>query len=211
MIRRTRLLDRTRQDRDATLFLVAVEGERTEPEYLRALEERNLVPRHRVKIHVLPPTDGASAPVHVLGAAEDAASQVLLRRDDEVWLVFDVDARSGSGRERQVIQVSEDAARRGWNVAVSNPCFELWFLLHVRDDAAGVTEQCQSVRSQLREMLGGYAKHQLPEACLDTAAIQRAIATARSLDRDPDAPCPALPSTRVYRLVDRLMHARATA
>ncbi len=44
-------------------------GEKTEPAYFKALEERNLVPRHRVKLHVFSPDANASAPTYLIGSA----------------------------------------------------------------------------------------------------------------------------------------------
>ncbi len=69
MIPRRKLLDRNVQDRDARLYFLIVEGEKTEPAYFKALEERNLVPRHRVKLHVFSPDANASAPTYLIGSA----------------------------------------------------------------------------------------------------------------------------------------------
>lgn len=208
MIRRAALLDRAVQQRDARLYVLAVEGAETEPAYFRALEASDLIPRHRVKLHVVSPAHNASAPLYILGEAERVARELTLQPYDEVWLVFDVDVHSGGGRMQQVIETAEDARRRGWGVAVSNPCFELWLLLHVSDAVDAVTDRGASVVALLKDALGTYSKKTVPAPCLDSEAIERAIRSARALDVEPSAPCPPLPSTRVYALVERMRRAR---
>ena len=46
---------------------------------------------------------------------------------DEIWCVFDIDEHPN------VPQAVEEARQVGVEVAVSNPCFELWLVLHIRD------------------------------------------------------------------------------
>jgi RloB-like protein len=208
VIRRAALLDRSVQQRDARLYVLAVEGAETEPAYFRALEARELIPRHRVKLHVVTPTQNASAPLYILGAAESATRALGLQPYDEVWLVYDVDVHSGNGRMQQVIETAQDAQQRGWSVAISNPCFELWLLLHVTDDVAGVTDHGSSVAALLKAELGAYSKRSTPDVCLLGGAIDAAIERARALDVAPAAPCPSLRSTRVYALMERLRRER---
>ncbi|WP_438035311.1 RloB family protein [Sorangium sp. So ce204] len=208
MIPRRKLLDRTVQERDARLYFLFVEGAKTEPAYFYALEECNLVPRHRVKLHVYPPDKNANAPRYLIGKAEEVAKLTIMGADDEMWLVFDVDCRSGSTRVTQVIQSSEDATRRGWNVAVSNPCFELWLLLHFSDDLTTVTESGDSVEAAIRSILGGYDKCRTPVRCLSAEALKQAVARARTGDVEPSSPIPILPGTRVYRLIESVWRAQ---
>lgn len=49
---------------------------------------------------------------------------------DEVWCVFDVD------EYKDVPSAVSEALRRDVRVALSNPCFELWLLLHFADHCA---------------------------------------------------------------------------
>jgi len=205
MIPRRKLLDRAVQDRDARLYFLIVEGEKTEPIYFYALEENNLVPRNRVKIHVHSPDGNSSAPKYLIGKAEEVADSRGMVSDDEIWLVFDVDLQSGSNRLAQVIESSDDACRRGWQVAISNPCFELWLLLHVSDDLSLVTKHGDSVHRMLCSVLGSYDKRRTPEMCLSVHALSRATNRARLGDTDPASPVPQFPGTRVYRLIESIL------
>jgi hypothetical protein len=209
VIPRRKLIDRAVQERDARLYFLIVEGAKTEPSYFYALEANDLVPRHRVKLHVFSPDGNASAPTYLIGKAEVVARERLTGVDDEIWLVFDVDRHSGSNRVTQVIQSSKEASGRGWNVAISNPCFEIWLLLHTSNDLAGVTDRGDSVESALHSELGGYDKCRTPSLCLNAEALSQAVARARLGDTEPGNPIPSLPGTRVYRLFDSIFRTQA--
>ncbi|MFS8064753.1 MAG: RloB family protein [Byssovorax sp.] len=110
---------------------------------------------------------------------------------------------------RQVIQSSEEASRRGWNVAISNPCFEVWLLLHFSSDLATINDYGDSVEAVLRSALGSYDKCRTPAQCLNAEALLQAIASARLGDTEPANPIPRLPGTRVYRLFDSIFKTQA--
>ena len=209
MIPRRKLIDRAVQERDARLYFLIVEGAKTEPAYFHALEANNLIPRHRVKLHVHSPEANASAPTYLIGKAEEIAKGQPAGTDDEVWLVFDVDRHSGSTRLTQVIQASQDASQRGWGVAISNPCFEIWLLLHTSNDLATVNVYGDSVEAALRSEFGGYEKRRTPVQCLSNETPARAMIRARLGDTDPESPLPSLPGTRVYRLFESIFSNQA--
>ena len=116
MIRRTRLLDRSVHQRDARFFVVATEGAETEPRYLHALQERDLVPRSRVKIHVLPTNEGRSAPDHLAARIDAFLHEYTLLPDDEVWLVLDTDLGTGN-RIAQLAALSTLCKQKRWRLA----------------------------------------------------------------------------------------------
>lgn len=204
-IPRRKLIDRNVQERDARLFLVVTEGARTEPDYLHALEAARVIPVERVKLRVHGPESGASAPRHLVEqAAKHREAITPWQTDDEVWLLFDVDLQSGSNREAQVRETVRDASQRGWNVAVSNPCFELWYLLHADSPPDEVPSNCHAVAQAVRAALGAYSKTHVPAVALQESRLRAACAAAASRDLDPNAPVPPHGVTRVYRLLTAL-------
>lgn len=50
--------------------------------------------------------------------------------DDEVWCVFDRDAKKENNNQQNFNQAIEFAHNNQINLAISNDAFELWFLLH---------------------------------------------------------------------------------
>lgn len=110
--------------RDASLFVIATEGEKTEAQYFSIFNSE------RVRVEILPTgPDGRSAPKHVLERLVKFQDQHALEAMDELWLVVDVDRQ----RPQFLDEVTRDAQAGGYRVAVSHPCFELWLLLHFRD------------------------------------------------------------------------------
>jgi len=83
---------------------------------------------------------------------------------------------------------------------LSNPCFELWLVLHRRDAPGQNSEQLRKI---LRAELGAFEK-----SCYDVEALKptadHAIRRAERLDTPPKDPWPQGQGTHVYRLVKRL-------
>jgi hypothetical protein len=113
------------------VILIVCEGEKTEPGYFEGFARACHNSRVRITLapeHGVPRTLVATAKKHKK-SAEDAAR----REDDEnlafdaVWCVFDVDDHP------QIADARQMARDNCIELAVSNPCFELWLLLHFRD------------------------------------------------------------------------------
>ncbi len=209
MIPRKKLVPPTTHVRDARLYIIVVEGERTEHGYFMALESSKFIQTDRIQPYIVPSRDGKSAPQHLVNNAERAIAEYgPLMPQDELWLVFEVDKHSGSNRIEQIHSALHIAESQGWIVALSNPCFEVWLLLHLADDLLGIDDYGETAENKLRDLLSGYSKSTVPKPCLDRQAIQLAITRAKARDTDPNSPIPELPGTRVYRLVERLVGTR---
>ena len=64
----------------------------------------------------------------------------------EYWCVFDVEAPTPHARLHEAVQMARD---NGINVAISNPCFELWLVLHYADHERWIdNDDCGSLRRQ---------------------------------------------------------------
>ncbi|MFJ7996681.1 RloB family protein [Streptomyces sp. NPDC096310] len=112
--------------RSSRTLLVVCGGKETERQYLQGLRDHLRNPAVAVVVR-----GKACSPTQLVAYAR---GQRDLNRGgyDEVWCVFDVD-------EYPDVAAAADAARRhGIKVAVSNPCFELWLLLHFTDHHAFV-------------------------------------------------------------------------
>jgi hypothetical protein len=176
------------------------EGQITEPEYFDAFrrEEENRLVDVRID------SEGGAPKTLVERAAnrkKESEEEARRARDenlkyDEVWCVFDVDEHPKLPDARQ------QARDNGIKLAISNPCFELWLLLHFREQNAHIERK--AVARLLRTHIRGYGKHVSFEALRDgyLDAVQR----AEQLDRrhiDVDAEGDN-PSTNVYILTERI-------
>jgi hypothetical protein len=114
-----RLLGRRRYRK---LFVVSPEGSKTEPQYFSLLNSQFAV----VRILCLGHRYGQS-PDRVLRAMDSYLSEVGLRDTDEAWLVIDRDRWPTDAIDRLH---SWACSHRNTHLAVSDPCFEYWLLLH---------------------------------------------------------------------------------
>lgn len=110
-------------------IVVFCEGEKTEPQYLQALKQEPSV-RDMAAIDLrVEIGHGGDVPRTLVSLAVSARDRATEEKDeiDEFWCVFDVEQpknHPGLGEARQ------RARANGINLAISNPCFELWLILH---------------------------------------------------------------------------------
>jgi RloB-like protein len=118
---------------------------------------------------------------------------------DEVWCVFDVDEHPNLDR---ALALARD---NGIKVALSSPCLELWFQLHVEDQTAYL-ERGDAQRA-VRENL--YSGKTPPKPVLDQMDQSYEVARDRAQvltrkHRDDGTPAPGNPSSAVWELVDSI-------
>ncbi|MDR0592348.1 MAG: RloB family protein [Bifidobacteriaceae bacterium] len=174
--------------------MLAVEGRKTEPQYFQMLGSVVAA----VHIKIIKP--GASSPAAVPGSMQEYLARADLRRGDEAWIVVDKDQWA----DDQIDQLQQWAAQsneRG--LAVSNPKFEYWLLLHF-EDGTGVASSSECSK-RLRRHLPGYDKG-VECSKFRPDAIAGAVARARARDRRPAGGWPREPGqSTVYRLVERIL------
>lgn len=108
------------------------EGEVTEPKYLG-----HWARRRGSSLKISWGMTGAD-PLSLVQAARDDMREMKLKRKpadrpfDEVWCVFDRDAHNS------VPQALNEARQGGIQVAFSDPCFELWLVLHAQPRSAPI-------------------------------------------------------------------------
>ena len=112
-------------------ILVVCEGKVTEPAYFKALQHefRNRLVHVEIDKHAGVPLTVVKRAIDLDGQATEEAKQ---NRDndlkyDDVWCVFDVDEHP------HLAEALELAKKSGVKVALSNPCIELWALLHFKE------------------------------------------------------------------------------
>lgn len=179
-------------------ILVLCEGAVTEPEYLRGFERLH---RDALLVVEIAPEHGVPLTLVRLACDRQQAAQRDHRRDanlgyDAVWCAFDIDDHPNVGEAREM------ARDHHIELAISNPCFELWLLLHFRDSPG--MQARRDLRRRLDGYLPGYDKHLHFALLADGYA--RAVDRARRLDveaaKDDDSG--RNPTTGVYRLTESL-------
>lgn len=122
-------------DEPRRTVLVFCEGTKTEPEYLRALKRERVV-REVASVEIrVASRDSGSKPLSLVTAAVKARDPSTRgeREVDEIWCLYDVEWPKNHPHLREAAEL---AKRHDVSVAISNPCFELWLILHFEDQTA---------------------------------------------------------------------------
>lgn len=202
-----------RERRDDRVFVVAAEDTYAPSQYFEHL------PLPRVKVIVIPTpvNSGLSSPGHVVDRLKAAFTAVKRRGEiqsgDEFWVCLDTDHHVRDTHLRGTLEALRNARQAGFELAISNPCFELWLLLHHVDVTRGtVYGNGAPVVKVLREILGSYDKTAIRGGMFPLAKVPDAIRRARALETAPDDPAgywPETTGTRVYQLLERAVQGRA--
>src|ERR1039457_242009 len=115
-------------------FLIVCEGTQTEPGYFR--ETRHLE-RSLIDLEISPGGVPKALVERAIEKKQDAERLARSQKDsnllyDEVWCVFDID------EHRLIPEAKQQARANGIELAISNPCFELWALLHFQDQRSHI-------------------------------------------------------------------------
>lgn len=195
------------------LFIIACEGEKTERYYFeswfaRLKESRQLSSRSCI-IAPHGHTNPTGVLVDLLSYSDNGLSYVDF---EQRWIVIDRDAERTGGGGHTLEDFNNALQQAGQkrpkvSVAWSNPCFELWYLLHFRFQNTGTDREL--IQKQLSAALGKkYCKSdpalfnltipKLPDA-LRNARRLHADFQNQDLSVDKSNPC-----TIVYLLVELL-------
>jgi hypothetical protein len=182
------------------LFLIASEGAETEPRYFEELKVR--VRRDSIiRVKLVANPKHKSHPKEVLKHLRSAAKDEGVKRGDDLWLIIDRDA----WKKTDLDEVCKEAKALGYFVGLSNPCFELWLYLHLRDNRHFIDRhQCQRDLGRICESYAMRGKSGYDPRVIITE-IEKAIARARKLDVRPADLWPKTQATRVYLLVEKLL------
>lgn len=194
--------------RDAKLIIIAAEGTQTEKKYFTDLATDEKYRNPKVHVEVLDRPSTASSPIHIIEMLDSFRRKYNLQTGyDELWLVIDID----KWRPQMLTDIASQCLQKGYSLAVSNPAFEVWLLLHLRslddynsDELAKLAEnRRQDGRTRLeRELMTlceNYNKSNL--STMDyIPTVQDAIKRAEEADTHPEHRWPNQLGTRVYRL-----------
>lgn len=138
MILTNRLFERVAPSRDAKSVFIFCEGAKREFDYFMFFKQ--LDSRINIEVYKLHPHEDNSP----LGLLRIAEKSIIKSKDnpspkynhipgDEVWIVVDIDKDKRKSRDGQIIIIQNRCKElKGWNIALSNPCFEVWLYYHLK-------------------------------------------------------------------------------
>ena len=179
MILTNRLFERVPPSREAKSIYIFCEGAKRELDYFEYFKE--LDSRINIEVYELHPHEDNS-PLGLLRIAE----KCILKSDetpnpkynfiegDEVWIVLDIDKDKHESREPQIQTVLERCSEiDDWNLAQSNPCFEVWLYYHVHSERPifDSSEKCANWKKHVNDSIkGGFDSRRHP-IFIETAGI----------------------------------------
>ncbi len=212
-IRAAKPVDEPSKDRFVKVtFLIATEGTKTEPNYLKALKnELEATNRFNIAISIEGKGKATVALVNKVIRQIENCNQEY----DRVWAVFDKDEFDNFD---DAIKLAES---RNINCAWSNESFELWLLLHFKDVSAptGRKELFEELEQAIRTALhksdpsslfdlskGNDKIYELvTNLGSETNAIKRAFAL-KTKYKTTDRPSDQNPCTQMDLLINELRH-----
>lgn len=199
--------------RDAKLIVIAAEGMNTEKKYFSDVVSKKYYYNPRVHVEVLHREETASSPNNVIKQLDEFRREYRLNKFDELWMVIDFD-RWGI---KVLSQIAAQCVAKGYYLAVSNPCFELWLLLHLKDleeykqteldellNNRKISKKRCLLEAELVNLLGSYNKSN-PDTSKLLPYIYDAIERAKKIDTDSKLRWPNGLGTRVYLLADNIL------
>ena len=195
-VKRRRFKRLTGKRRYRKLFVVAVEGVKTEPHYF------NIIDTLQLDVRVLCLTaNNKSSPAYVLKKLKDYLNEKEFKFSDEAWIVVD----KNSWHDDQLMQLHNWAQEKNnYGFALSNPNFEYWLLLHFEDGTKIIsTKNCTD---RLKRHIPNYDK-QINANKITKENVHSAIRRAILRDNPPCTDWPQnLGCTTVYKLVQNIFH-----
>ena len=161
------------------LFLIVSEGDKTERHYFKEFEARYKKEFDERNLHVRfvdRKNSAHSDPKHVYDTLEKVCEEFEgiyeLREYDELWLVIDVD--DYENRKDTISDLMEKCENEPlYHLALNNPCFEIWAMLHFTDLDADVRNHIRdhSGNCAIKDYIKSFPVRQRPKKCKSLLAL----------------------------------------
>lgn len=116
------------------VIIISCEGRNTEPEYFETIKEKlaNYI-SVILEIKIVPKTSNASEPKDIICNLENyIVEQYDYKSDyDEMWVIWD--REKVEPRKVNILKMLPECKAKNYNIAITNPLFEFWLLLHIVD------------------------------------------------------------------------------
>lgn len=198
------------KNRDASLFIIASEGKETEKIYVEALEEFFNSKRIHIRfIHKKDPSK--SSPKHTLESIAHVRREYHINELDQLWILIDRD----QWEDKELSYVATECIKKKINLAVSNPCFELWCVLHLKKISEYSREDLMLLSSNKKDGTKTFLEKELSYLLKGASKTSKkigelvpdyevAVQNSKEIDPNPKLRWPESPGTRVYLLLEEI-------
>lgn len=180
------------------LYVIATEGHKTEPQYFSMFNGKNTVTQIRCL-----KDKNASDPKSVLRRMNRYLKEEGLKKSDEAWLVVDRDSWT---KKHLAELLNWSKAKENYGLALSNPKFEYWLLLHF--DEGRKVKTSKSCSEALKKYLPNYDKG-FDVRKVTTEMIKKAVIRAQNIESSETELLNKKGST-AYKLVESILENEKT-
>jgi hypothetical protein len=200
------------------LFVLSYEGTVSEKKYFEDFRKSDLFSKSGLIeiISLKRPANRGSDPINVKELLQEAKREYRFKHSDEFWLIIDRDDWEPIHNHNFDRSVLDCKAEENFFLAMSNPCFEIWLILHLKDIIEFSDEEKQKIMKNgkvsdsknyidriLSDIQGrGYNKRPNPNIFLPK--IQIAIERAKAIDNAGED-YPSSLGTHIYKLAEKLL------
>lgn len=178
------------------LFVLATEGEVTEPQYFALLND--LIPNIHIKTLN---SRHASSPHRILNLLVEYLQKEQLLLTDEAWLVADKDSWPDQDINKLFTWSNSDDR---YGVAISYPCFEVWLLLHFEN--AKAIASAKDCIARLKKHWPNFNKS-IPNRAFSISQVKAAVQNAKAKHDGDQHWLLVNGQTTVYQLVEKMLDA----
>lgn len=188
------------------IILIGAEGKnQTERKYFKAFNQV------QSEYKIMAGKGNNTDPVGVVEDLLKSAKQEELDLKDGDMLACFVDVDFKNGRDQELRAAMKLARQNNISVFLSNPCFEIWYLLHFRYSTKlyGSNEE---VIKELGSYISDYSKskdvYDLIENKIDQALLNTKRLESYHLENGTNDRLKKLPSTEAYKLIEMILEKR---
>jgi hypothetical protein len=208
------------------LFVLSYEGTKTEKKYFQDFRDSSYFNASGL-IEIVPlkrPKNKGSDPFSVKKMLKWAKETYGFKITDEFWLIIDRDNWESNHKLSFADLVTECKNEENFYLAMSNPCFEIWLVLHLKDlsefsmlEQALIYENAKMGNKNYIDVLlaklqgGDRGYNKIPNPTIYLPLTEIAINRAKSISNSNED-YPKSIGTHVYKLIEKLIdYARLNA
>jgi len=200
------------------MFVLSYEGKVSENKYFEDFRKSDLFNDSGLIeiISLKRPANRGSDPINVKKLLQEAKKEYRFKDTDEFWLIIDRDDWEEIHNHNFDTLVDDCKKENNFFLAMSNPCFEIWLILHLKDineyeedererilANAKISNSKNYIDTVLSGIQGrGYNKRPNPRVFLPLTTV--AINRAKELD-DENQDYPKQLGTHIYKLIEKLI------
>ncbi len=199
-MRKKRPLERTpvtNMVRDAKLIVIASEDRYAVKQYFEFFRSTE------IQFRVLSTEDNNSSPRRIMDRLDEYLNEYQIGDEDRLWYVGDTDHWTQPNHIQKLVEVRRLCKQKGIGFSLSNPCFDLWLLLHFAKFPNETNLTCEEIGKRIRIKAGRFDKTKVYNLPIDINRVATAI--KRSKANYPGEEIPAQLQTSVHLIIEDLI------